>query len=216
MESVRFDSLRPSGAVELEGRLHLPAGEALAPGVVLCHPHPAGGGEMDVPLIRRLADELSSAGFASLRFNFGGVGASGGSFTDGVEEPADVAAAFEYLGSLEAVDAGRVSLTSWSFGSWMALMALADGLPALACAAVAPPLDFHDWAPLAARLAMSNTRRHYIVGEFDQFCSPDTLMEFAAAVSDEDTRNVTVLKDADHFLFGREHEVIDLVAGFLS
>jgi uncharacterized protein len=215
MENVRFASRRAGGPVELEGRLHLPAGEAFAPGVVLCHPHPSGGGTMDVPLIRRLADELSSAGLAALRFNFGGVGASGGSFTDGAEEPADVAAAFEYLRSLDAVDAGRVSLAGWSFGSWMALMALADGLPALACAAVATPLDFHEWAPLAARLAKSNTRRHYIVGEFDQFCSPDTLMEFAAAVSDEDARNVTVLKDADHFLFGREHEVADLVVGIL-
>lgn len=216
MDAVRFDSLRPSGAIELEGRLHLPGAEAKAPGVVLCHPHPAGAGEMDVSLIRYLADELASDGFAALRFNFGGVGASGGSFTDGDEEPRDVVSAFEYLRSLDLVDPGRMSLAGWSFGSWMALRALADGLPALACAAVAPPLDFHDWAPLAAGLASSNTHRHYIVGEFDQFCSPDALKEFAAAISAEDAQNVTVLKNADHFLFGREQEVVNLVAGILS
>ncbi len=144
------------------------------------------------------------------------MGGSGGSFTDGIEEPEDVLAAFDFLKGLPDVAEESLSVAGWSFGSWMALMALAEGLPARACVAVAPPLDFHDWGRLAERLISSGAHRHYIVGEFDQFCSPDTLMEFAAAVSDEDARNVMVLPDTDHFLLGREHEVIDLVAGFLS
>lgn len=212
---VTFTGARPSGSIELEGRLHLPDGEGAFGGVVVCHPHPMGGGEMGVGLVRLICETLSSRGAAALRFNFGGVGGSGGTFTDGTEEPGDVIAAFEYLEGLSEVSAAT-GLAGWSFGSWMALSALAEGLPAGACAAVAPPLDFHDWGRMAERLTSSGARRHYIVGELDQFCSPDTLAEFAASVSDEDARNVTVLPEADHFLFGRERQVADLVAEFLS
>jgi uncharacterized protein len=216
MENVRFESKRVSGPVQLEGRLHLPGGEAKASGVVLCHPHPAGGGEMDVSLIRYLADELASGGFAALRFNFGGVGESGGSFTDGAEEPRDVAAAFDHLRSLTEVDPERLSLVGWSFGSWMALMALAAGLPAASCVAIAPPLIAFDWWSSASRIAASGTTRHYIVGDNDQFCSTEALSEFTAAVSPLDSANIVVLPQADHFLFGREAEVVRLVAERLA
>jgi uncharacterized protein len=213
---VRIPCRRHSGDIVLEGRLHIPGGHGPFSGAVVCHPHPMGGGEMGVPLVRLICEELSARGAAALRFNFGGVAGSTGTFTDGADEPEDVFAAFEYLEGLDEVRAGSVGLAGWSFGSWMALRALAHGLPARACAVVAPPLDFHQWEEVALRLASSGATRHYIVGEFDQFCSPDALQEFAAAISPEDALNVTVLPDADHFLFGRESEVVSLVADFLS
>ncbi len=214
--SVRIPCRRTTGPIDLEGRLHVPSGAGPFSGAVVCHPHPMGGGEMSVGLIRLICEELSARGVAALRFNFGGVGRSTGTFTDGADEPEDIFAACEFLGGLEEVAAGPVGLAGWSFGSWMALKALADGLPAAACAVVAPPLDFHDWGAVAERLVSSEATRHYIVGEFDQFCAPAALQEFAAAISAEDARNVTVLPDADHFLFGREREVVNLVSDFLS
>src|SRR5260370_7986182 len=74
---VRF----PSGGQPvylLEGQLHLPPdqhAEAGYPGVILCHPQPAGS-SMDDPLVRRLAADLATAGLATLRFNFRGFGHS--------------------------------------------------------------------------------------------------------------------------------------------
>lgn len=209
---VEFESPRSSGSIGLEGRLHFANIEEKAPGVVLCHPHPAGGGEMGVSLIRRLAEELSARGFVALRFNFGGVGLSGGNFTDGAEEPQDVAAAVQYLKSLTEVNLEQVHLAGWSFGSWMALMALAEGLPAVSCVLIAPPLIAYDWRGRGQRIATSPARRHYIVGERDQFCSVEDLREFASEISPEDAASVTVLPGADHFLFDRESEVVGMVA----
>lgn len=209
--SIRAE--RSSGPVELDGRLHLPESET-GPGVVLCHPHPAGGGCMDVLLLRRIASELASRGSAVLRFDFGGVGASGGTFTNGEEETVDVAAAFAFMADRCDERAEEISMAGWSFGSWMCLKALADGLGAKACVSVAPPLDGCEWRPLAPRLSASPARRHYIVGDLDQFCSVRTLEEFTDAVPETDPEAVTVLENTDHFLFGLEDEVAALVAKF--
>jgi alpha/beta superfamily hydrolase len=167
---------------------------------------------MGVSLIRRLAEDLSARGFVALRFNFGGVGLSGGSFTDGAEEPGDVAAAVKYLKALDEVDFQRVHLAGWSFGSWMALMALAEGVEVMNCVCIAPPLIAYDWRLQAERIATSGVGRCYIVGDGDQFCSVADLREFTSKISPEDAAGVTVLPGADHFLFGRESEVIGLVA----
>ena len=74
--------------------------------MLLCHPHPMGGGSQDVPLIQEMAGLLAEKGIAALRFNFGGVGASEGVFSGGVEEPGDVRAGLVYLESLDGVEAG--------------------------------------------------------------------------------------------------------------
>jgi alpha/beta superfamily hydrolase len=214
-ESVTITSKRPSGAVELEARLALPDGDPCG-GVVLCHPHPAGGGEMDVGLLRVIETRLLRGGFAVLRFNFPGVGRSTGQFTEGVEEPLDVAAAFGYLRQRCELAPSDVSVCGWSFGAWMSLIALADGLPAGACVAVAPPLMLYDWRPYVELIAASAARRNYIIGANDQFCPLDFLEAFTTALSPQDAENVTVLPATDHYLFGREDAVAALVAEILT
>lgn len=215
-QAVRFTSERNSGAIELEGRLQLPDAAVEAPGVVLSHPHPAGGGELGVPLMAVIADHLCSQGMAVLRFNFGGVGRSEGVFSDGVDEPADVRSAFDYLASLGEAEGENVSLVGWSFGAWMGMEAIADGLPARNIVAIALPLVAYHWENHAGRIAASMADRHYMVGDSDRFCPLATLETFAAAISEEDARNIHILSGADHFLIGREGEVARLVSGILT
>jgi len=212
---VLIPSERKGGTIRLKGRLHLPESAGPAPGVVVCHPHPAGGGEMDVGLIGLLANGLCSTGMAALRFNFAGVGGSEGVFSDGVEEPGDVHAAFDYLKGLPEVDADRISIAGWSFGAWMGLMAVAGGLPAKAIVAIAPPLIAYEWWGNTRALAASATERYYIAGDRDQFCPLNTLNDFAVDISEEDVKNVSILTGADHFLIRRETEVIGLAVARL-
>ena len=213
-EKLTIRSERPSGTAELEAELSRPDGEPRG-GLVLCHPHPAGGGSMDVGLLSVIDRRLTAAGFAVLRFNFAGIGLSTGTFTEGVEEPIDVAATFDHLRS-SLTDGAGVSVGGWSFGAWMSLLALADGLPAVSCVAIAPPLMLYDWRPSVERIAASGAERHYIIGANDQFCPLDFLEAFAAAVSPQDADNVTVLPATDHYLFGREDMVADLVVQAVS
>jgi hypothetical protein len=56
------------------------------PGVVVCHPHPLYGGNMDSSVVLAVAFALVEHGFATLRFNFRGVGNSDGRHGKGDEE----------------------------------------------------------------------------------------------------------------------------------
>ena len=60
----------PSGELSLEGVCHLPEGEGPFPGVVVCHPHPSYGGNMDSFVVIAVCRALCDAGIAGLRFNF--------------------------------------------------------------------------------------------------------------------------------------------------
>src|SRR5271155_1503937 len=56
---------------------------------VICHPHPLFGGTMDNKVVTTVARALQEVGIPTLRFNFRGVGASAGTFDQGVGETAD-------------------------------------------------------------------------------------------------------------------------------
>src|SRR6516225_6660796 len=76
-EPVRF----ACGALTLEGRAVLPPGAPRA--AIICHPHPQYGGDMDNSVVTAATQALAERGFATLRFNFRGVGESEGSYAGG-------------------------------------------------------------------------------------------------------------------------------------
>jgi len=94
--------ISPSGRFDLPGgHGHLEAilKESAAPfaAVVLCHPHPRGGGTMNNNVVYRVSKALLDAGAAVLRFNFRGVGRSTGQYADGVGEEDDARAALDFM-----------------------------------------------------------------------------------------------------------------------
>src|SRR5206468_10852 len=107
-----------------------------APAAAVCHPHPAFGGRMDTPLVIGLCDALAAAGLSTVRFNFRGLGGSGGVATGGHAEHADVRAVADWL---RAAGAPSVALVGYSFGALMAARALARGAACEAYAAVGFP-----------------------------------------------------------------------------
>ena len=113
MEPVPVTIDGPAGG--LEGRLHLPEDGRPIAGVVVCHPHPLMGGDMDNNVVMGVCRELVGCGMAVLRFNFRGVGASAGAHDQGRGEVEDAREALRYLASLPELDgrsirAGRVLL----------------------------------------------------------------------------------------------------------
>ena len=91
-QTVRL--VAPDG-VSLEARVALAPGAPV--GLVVCHPHPLYGGDMDNPVVVRVADIGGELGLATLRFNFRGVGGSTGSHGGGEAEEADVEAALAWM-----------------------------------------------------------------------------------------------------------------------
>ena len=79
-----------------------PAGPV--PGVLICHPGPLNGGNMDNNVVTAVAFALADEGFVTMRFNFRGVGNSDGEHSRGELEYQEAVAAMEFLKAWPGVD----------------------------------------------------------------------------------------------------------------
>ena len=86
------------------------------PGVVICHPHPLHGGNMDNNVVIALALGLAQDGFVTLRFNFRGVGGSQGSHTKGESESEEILAALALIKEWPDTNV-NIGLAGYSFGT---------------------------------------------------------------------------------------------------
>ena len=64
---------------------------------VVCHPHPLFGGTMHNKVVHVAAEAIVGCGVPVLRFNFRGVGGSGGSHDGGRGEQDDLRAVLDHL-----------------------------------------------------------------------------------------------------------------------
>jgi alpha/beta superfamily hydrolase len=126
-----------SGPYRLEG--YWRAGTA-GKAVVITHPHPLYGGTMSNPVVETIQSAYQQYGYATLRFNFRGVGSSQGHFDNGVGEKADVRAAIAYV---EGMNAAAIDLAGYSFGAWVnAGVAAAKRTAIHSMLMVSPPVGF--------------------------------------------------------------------------
>jgi alpha/beta superfamily hydrolase len=187
--------------IMLEGTLSAPDGEGPHPAVALCHPHPRFGGDMHNNVVSAVADALVQRGIAAIRFNFRGVGGSGGQHDDGAGEQADARAALAYASLLPEVDGDRIGLAGYSFGAGIAA-AVATGAAVSALALIALPLRALSDQPSA--LAEYPNPALLLAGDSDDICPRAALIELAASLgSGVETR---IVAGADHFWFGHEQE----------
>jgi len=105
----------PAGALEvvINTPPQSPVGIAL-----VAHPHPQQGGTLDNKVVQTLAKTFFALGYASVRFNFRGVGASAGAFDDGEGETEDALAALAHA-RLRFGESLPVALAGFSFGSFV-------------------------------------------------------------------------------------------------
>jgi alpha/beta superfamily hydrolase len=181
------------GEPSLEAALALPPGATL--GVVLCHPHPRYGGDMDSPVVVTAAEACARRGLATLRVNFRGVGASAGAWDEGRGERDDVRAALADLRRRLAPPA-RVALAGYSFGASMAAAVAAGGEPLAGLALIGPPLATPGWQR-PGLLAIDGPLL-VVAGSEDPYCPRAALATLATEMPGA---IVTVIDGADHFFF---------------
>lgn len=187
--TLRQSIAGPVGA--LECAIDAPAGapRGLA---VICHPHPQHGGTLDNKVVQTLARAFTQLGYTALRFNFRGVGASAGGWSQG---PGEVDDALAVVGAFRAPGQALV-LAGFSFGAYVASQAAArlaaDGAPAERLVLVAPAASRFDMAAVPP-----GTR--VIHGESDDVVPLAAVFDWARPQA----LPVTVIPGAGHFFHGQ-------------
>lgn len=179
-----------AGGPELEARVHtLAAAERT---VVLCHPHPLYGGSMHSPVplvIAKILAEKALSRVAWARFNFRGVGASAGSYGEGLGEVDDALAVLGHMRS--AAPRAPVTLCGHSFGSAVALRAAAADGRVDRVLLISPSARLFDLSDAIKRVSAMTT---IFIGERDELCDVDDARKLARDIGAE----IRVFEGYDH------------------
>jgi hypothetical protein len=180
--------LVPGPVGDLEVVLNDPGGgrRALA---LIAHPHPLHGGTLDNKVVQTLAKHFFGQGCVAVRMNFRGVGASAGTFDQGVGETHDWLAVVRSMrarfGALPLAAAG------FSFGAFVQAR-VAEQLQPARLVLVAPPLG---------RFPVPRVPEHTLVvhGEEDDVVPLEDVLEWARPQS----LPIVVVPGCSHFFHGK-------------
>ena len=203
-----------AGNLTLEGLLT--RGD-VARAVVVAHPHPLYGGDMENPVVETVADAFASGGYTVLRFNFRGVGRSEGTYGDGEGECDDMAAAVAYLA---AGGAETVHVAGYSFGAWVAALhhgrRAADPVPGKgagdgALFLVSPPVGFLDFSGVGELPGLKMT----VTGTLDDQIAPGAMIR-RMMPSWNASADYEEIAGGDHFYSGTLAHLKEIITAYMD
>lgn len=198
-QTQRLKVAGPAG--DIECALDMP-GSAPRGLAVVCHPHPQHGGTMDNKVVQTLARAFVQLGYAALRFNFRGVGASAGAWAHG---PGEIDDALAVVASQRAPGQPLV-LAGFSFGAYVA-----SNVAARLAAAGTPAERLVLVGPAASRFGVAAVPADTLVlhGEADDVVPLSAVFDWARPQA----LPVTVIPGAGHFFHGQLPLLKSLVVG---
>ncbi len=204
METERAEI--PSGKISLEGIIHIPDGPGPFPLVVVCHPHPLYGGSMHNNVVDAICSSLGEKEIAWLKFNFRGVGKSGGRFDNGIGEKDDARAAISFGEGQARIDPGKIGLCGYSFGSLVALPVAVEDARVKAVAGIAPFVQPENL------LGQYSRPKLLACGTQDEFVSCKALEKMVQGMPEP--KEIALYPGVDHFWSGAEDAMAERVAQF--
>jgi alpha/beta superfamily hydrolase len=171
-------------------------------GVVITHPHPLYGGDMNNFIVDLITRAYLEKGYTTIRFNFRGVGKSKGSYDNGTGEQEDVRAA---LSTLKKMGIKNIDLAGYSFGAWVNALAISKSNFVENMVMVSPPVEFVDFSPVNSipRLKL------VVTGSIDDIAPADRIKTLYPAWNPK--AHLEIINGADHFYSG----CIDKLEAFL-
>ena len=193
-----------SGTLQIQGLLQIKPGDK---GVVITHPHPLYGGSMHNNVVESLVHAYQQAGYATLRFNFRGVGSSQGKYDDGQGEQEDVKAALHYLG-----EQGKnvVDLAGYSFGAWVNALARPERDTVQRMVMVSPPVAFLDFGPPQAIPQL----RLVVAGSRDEIAPPELIKTILPNWNSR--ARLEIIEGADHFYGAYTEKLESILTDYLA
>ncbi|MBU1342290.1 MAG: alpha/beta hydrolase [Proteobacteria bacterium] len=189
--------------IQLEGVLQKKTSQKA---VIICHPHPLYGGDMDNPVVMTIADSFFQAGFTTLRFNFRGTGNSTGTFDDGNGEQEDIRAVISWLAETGYPE---IHLAGYSFGARMNALVVSKGCDIKDHIMVSPPVGFMSFDDIKT---MSSTG-FIVTGADDEIAPPDLIQHHINRWQID--VQYEVIENCDHFYSGCLPKLKTLLAAYL-
>jgi alpha/beta superfamily hydrolase len=182
----------------LEGFLCYNSDKIEAPAIIVCHPHPEGGGAMDIPIILELVKRLNKD-FTILRFNFRGTGKSQCDFEKGIKGDEDIKGAITFLENNEKIKPGRIFLWGYSYGSGAAFYSTLQDERVAGSVLVGFPTNYIQGFSNFEGINNKKAPIHIIIGSEDRIS-----LGMKEAVTQFVTRTyrqikLTIIPKADHF-----------------
>ena len=170
---------------------------------VMCHPHSLHGGTMNNKVVTTIARMYRDMGIPSVRFNFRGVGTSGGEYDKGVGETEDLLALLNWV--REQQPEAKIWLGGFSFGSYVAYRA-ASRWPIDLLLSIAPPVVNADFTATA----VPTCPWIVVMGEEDEIVEPDKVFQWVDSLATQPT--LIRMPGASHFFHGKLVEMKRLLA----
>ena len=219
-ELVHFnsDGLKLEGVLSYDENVHDP------PMILLCPPHPHLGGDMENNVIMELGNVLAENGFATLRFNYRGVGSSESKLgniaevyeyweeilnnDDCSDAIVDAAAAINYLES--AVGTRKIFITGYSFGAIVAMMLSVENANIRAFASISVPFGRFD----TSFLSDCKKPKLFICSDNDFATTLEEVEKGMLSISEP--KILDIMKDCDHFYIDKELEIANKILKFFN
>jgi hypothetical protein len=150
-------------------------------------------------VVHRMARAGRRAGAAVLRFNFRGVGYSGGEYDQGIGEQDDFRAALTFLG--EQYPGLPLAAAGFSFGARVSLQASCSDPRVERVIAVGLPAGHGDWS----FLARCTRPKHFVHSTRDQYGSQAQMEAVFRAAAEP--KSLTWIEAQDHFFEGALDEL---------
>jgi alpha/beta superfamily hydrolase len=195
--SGRFDL--PVAHGHLEAILKESAAASPVAAVVLCHPHPKGGGTMNNNVVYRVGAALGAAGAAVLRFNFRGVGRSTGTYDHGAGEEDDARDALDFLA--QRYPGVPLWMAGFSFGARVGLTVGAADDRVQKLLGIGLALKMFDYGFLSA----SPKPKAIIQAADDEYGGRDAITAAVAGMSEP--KRLWVVEGATHLFPGHLDEL---------
>ena len=202
----------PGAAGRIEGR-YSPGKSETAPIALILHPHPKAGGHMNNPVAVQLYHLFMKRGFATLRFNFRGVGRSQGEFDSGIGELADAATALDWL-QAHNPQATQTWVAGYQFGAYIGMQLLMRRPETDGFISVSAPANMYDFSFLAPCPASGL----FLHGTADTIVPPPEVERVVAKLRTQKgiVIDYEVVEGANHFWQDRITDVEQHVGQYLD
>ncbi len=211
-----------SDGMKLEGVLSYDDNALNPLPILLCPPHPHLGGDMENNVITALGSVLAENGFATLRFNYRGVGNSeskhgniaeeyeyweevlnNDNFSDAI---VDATSAINYLET--TVGSKKMLIAGYSFGAILAIMLSVNNPNIGAFASISTPFGRFD----TTLLANCKKPKLFICADKDFAVSIEEVEKGMLDISGP--KILDMINDCEHFYIDKELEIANKVLGF--